>query len=67
MQTRFTPLQLELLKIYSFNLPEKELLEIKDLLGKHFLNKLSLIATASAKEKGYTQKDYDSWLNEPGQ
>jgi hypothetical protein len=39
--TKFTALQLELLKLYSMELPEQELLEIKDLLGKHFLNRVS--------------------------
>ncbi len=65
--TKFTPLQLELLKLYSMELPEQELLEIKDMLGKHFLHKIAQTATAAATQHNCTQQDYDNWLNDPAQ
>jgi len=34
-----TNLQLELLKIYSFNLGDNQLLEIRDILAKYFADK----------------------------
>jgi hypothetical protein len=65
--TKFTALQLELLKLYAMDLPEQELLEIKDLLGKHFLNRISQHATNAALQQNYTQQDYNNWLNDPKQ
>lgn len=65
--TKFTPLQQELLKLYAINVDENELREIKDLLGKYFLEKLQKKVTDAARKKGYTQEDFDSWLNDPGQ
>jgi hypothetical protein len=65
--TKFTPLQHELLKLYSMNLSEDELLEIKDLLGKYFLTRLQKKVTEAAERMGYTQEDFDAWLNDPNQ
>ena len=65
--TKFTPLQLELLKLYSMELPEQDLLEIKDMPGKHFLHKVSKSATNASMQNNYTQQDYNNWLNDPKQ
>ena len=65
--TKFTALQLELLKLYAMDLPEQELLEIKDLIGKHFLNRISHVASNAALQQNYTQQDYNNWLNDPNQ
>lgn len=65
-----TPLnktQLEILKLFSQPLSDEDLLEIKALLVKHLSEKLTRKVDAISKQKGYTQKDFDSWLNEPGQ
>ncbi len=35
---KLTPLQLELLKVYSFNPSNEELLEVKDILANYFQN-----------------------------
>ena len=37
------------------------------MIGKYFLEKLQHKVDAGVKEKGYTQQDFDSWLNDPGQ
>ncbi len=65
--TKFTSLQQELLKLLGRDVPEEDLIAIKDLIGKYFLNKLQNKVDTAVKEKGYSQQDFDTWLNEPGQ
>lgn len=65
--TKFTPLQQELLKLYSREVSEKDLIAIKDLIGKYFLNKLQDKVDKAVDRLGYTQEDFDSWLNDPEQ
>lgn len=67
MPTKFTALQQQMLKLFGRGVPEEDLIAIKDMIGKYFLDKLQQKADAGAKEKGYTQQDFDSWLNEPEQ
>ena len=38
---KLSNLQLELLKIYSFNVKDEQLLEIKNTLGNHFADKVT--------------------------
>ncbi len=59
-----SPLQLELLKIYSFNPSETDLLEIKRLLANYFADKLIKKVDAAIQEKNITEEDLESWLNE---
>lgn len=61
---RLTNLQLELIKLFNYNLDEKQLLEIKDLLAKYFAGKATEEADKVWKEKGLTNDTMDSWLNE---
>jgi hypothetical protein len=51
-----TNLQLELLRIYSRTVDEKDLNEIKRLLGRYFANKASDLADKVWEEKGLTEK-----------
>ncbi len=51
----FTNLQLELLKIYARTVDEKDLLEIKRLLGQYFADKASDLADKLWAEKGLTE------------
>ncbi len=67
VQDKLTNLQLELLKIYSFDIDEKDLLQVKFLLGKHFSQRLTRLVDESVKQKGLKQKDIDKWLNEKKQ
>lgn len=64
---KFTPLRQELLKLYAMNLEEEEIKEIKQLLDGYFLDRLQKRVTQSAIKKGYTQEDFDNWLNDPEQ
>ena len=62
-----TSLQLELLKVYSFNPSKKDLLEVKSLLGNYFAKKLIYNVSLQAKKKKVTDSDLDKWLNEENQ
>jgi len=61
---KLSTLQLELLKVYSFNPSEEDLLEIKEMLAKYFADKLVANVNTAIKEKNITDKDLESWLNE---
>lgn len=61
------PLQLEILKLFSKPMSHDELLELRQVLVKHLAGKLSQNINTSSAEKGYTQQDFDSWLEDSGQ
>lgn len=61
---RLTNLQVELLKLFKYNLSQKQLLEVKDLLAKYFAEKATREMDKLWEEKGLTDKTMDSWLNE---
>lgn len=65
--TKFTALQLELLKLYSVNPTEEELLEVKQFLSKMFWKKLIENVEKVAQEKGITNEDLDKWLEDENQ
>lgn len=57
-------LQLELLKVYSFEPSKEDLLVIRDFLAKHFSDKLLKNVQNAIEEKNITEEDLDSWINE---
>lgn len=61
---KLNSLQLELLKVYSFEPSKEDLLAIKDFLAKHFSDKLLNNVRHAIKEKNITEDDLDSWVNE---
>ncbi len=61
---RLTNLQVELLKLFKYNLSQKQLLEVKDLLAKYFADRATREMDKLWEEKGLTDKTMDSWLNE---
>jgi len=65
--TKFTPLQQELLSLYSMDLSEDELKEIKKLLSQYFWDRMQKKVDKAVEELGYTQEDFDAWLNDPNQ
>jgi hypothetical protein len=65
--TKFTPLQLELLKLYSVNPTEEELIEIKDLLAKFFLKKAVKSIGEIEASRGTTNDDLDKLLEDENQ
>ncbi len=65
--SKFSALQLELLKVYSFNPTEEELKQIKEILAKFFAKRFTDRVAQAAMQKGITDNDLDQWLNEPDQ
>ena len=61
---RLSELQLELLKIYSFNPSNEDLMEIKKILAKYFANKLTNKVQKAIEEKKISDDDLENWLNE---
>jgi len=66
-KNKLSPIQLELLKVYSFNPSDKELYDVKILLGKYFGEKFSSQISKAAKAKKVTQRDLDKWLSDENQ
>lgn len=64
---KLSSLQLELLKVYSFNPSEEELLEISTYLGNFFAKKLAKNVEEAVKRKGITEADLENWLNDKDQ
>lgn len=65
MQSKpLTNLQRELLKIFSFELPEEELIEVKKILSSYFADKASDEMDKFWDEKNLSNEDMDRWLNE---
>jgi butyrate kinase len=56
--------QEELLKLYSQNLSQEELKELKTVLGKYFAYKSTKEADKIWDNKKYSNETMDAWLNE---
>lgn len=61
---KLTNLQLELLKVFSFDLPEEQLLEIKQLLVQYFAKKVDDEMDRLWEERGWTPETMREWANE---
>ncbi|GAB3723612.1 hypothetical protein [Spirosoma lituiforme] len=61
---KLSPLQLELLKVYSFQPSDQDLQAVKKLLADYFSSKLVNNVARSVDERGISQDDLDGWLNE---
>jgi hypothetical protein len=58
-----TSLQLELLKTFSRPIPEKQVLEIKQLLADYFAKKVDDDVDTLFAEKVWDETTIDGWLN----
>jgi hypothetical protein len=56
-------IQLELMKLYSTNLTEAEINELKGVLAKFYAEKSIAGANKIWDEKGLSDADMDNWLN----
>jgi len=56
-------LQLELLKLYSTNLNQKDLVELKRILATYFAQRAIKGADKIWDEKGLSNEDMKTWLN----
>lgn len=65
MDTRghLTNLQLELLKVFQYELPDNQLLEIKTLLSAYFANKATSEMDKLWDEKNWNQETMKNWLD----
>jgi len=57
-------LQLELLRLYSNNVSDETLLEVKSILAKHFASKATEEMDKVWEEKNLTEQDMINWTNE---
>ena len=55
---------MELMKLFSTDLSEKELKELKALLSRFYADKAVNAADDVWDKKGLTDEDMDKWLNE---
>ncbi len=62
--SKLANLQFELLKIFAINLPEKQLLEIKDMLGRYFAQRATEEMDKLWEEKGWSAATMEEWANE---
>lgn len=60
-----TNAQLELLRLFSTNMPDHEIQELRNLLSQHYAKKAIYEADKLWDSKGLTDKDMDNLLNEP--
>jgi hypothetical protein len=66
-QPALTDFQLELLKLFSFNISGNELLDIKRMLSNYFSDRLSKRVDSIWKNNNLTESDMEIWLNEENQ
>ena len=64
VQPPLTNLQVELLKLFARQLPETDLLAIKDMIAQYLLDKAFSEADKAWDEKGYTVKSFQQKLSE---
>ena len=67
VQKPMSNIQLELLKVFSTNISDEEVLEIKQILAEYFMNKAINEADKIAKERGYIAETMREWLNDENQ
>jgi hypothetical protein len=64
---KLTNLQMELLKIFSINMEEQELYDIKNMLSEYFAKRAVDGANKVWKERGYTNEMMDDLINDENQ
>lgn len=62
-EKKLTNLQLELLQLFNYGLTEQQLKDIKYLLTKYFAKNATDEMDKIWKERGFTKKTIDDWLN----
>ena len=62
--TQLSNVQKELLKLYSTDLSEQDLLELKRTLAKFYAERATKGADKVWKEQNLSAENMDSWLNE---
>ena len=63
IQPPLSNVQSEMLKLFSTDVPEKELIEIKDMISRYLLDKARDKADAAWDDKGYSDEKLRQILN----
>ncbi len=61
--TTFSNLQIELLRLYGYGVPEPQLLDIKFMLAHYFAQKATEAMDDSWQKQGTTPADMATWAN----
>ena len=61
---KLTNVQIELLKLFQYNLPEKQLAEIKNILAKYFANTATAEMDKLWNENNWNNDVMKEWANE---
>lgn len=61
---KLTNLQIELVKLFAYQIPDNQLLEIKDLLAKYFAEAASKEMDKLWEENQWNDQTMEDWLNE---
>lgn len=64
---KLTNVQLELLKTFSYELPEEEIRELKKVLVKFFADRVRKKTSTIWQEKGYSNQTMQEWLEDENQ
>ena len=67
IRSPFTNLQMEMIQLFSKEIPEPQLLEIRTMIAKYLLEKACDAADAAWDRKGYTQTTIEQLLNHNAQ
>lgn len=62
-KNKLTNLQLELLKLFQFELDSEQLVEIRNLLSRYFADRATNEMDKLWEEKGWTNETMEQWLN----
>lgn len=64
IQAPLSNLQLELVKLFRYELPDEQLLEIRRLLARYFAQKVTDEMSQLWEEKGWSDETIEGWKNE---
>jgi hypothetical protein len=67
LRTPFSNIQQELLKMYTHQVSDEDLLNIRDIIGQYFAKRLSSLADKAWEQNNWTQQDMNDILNDPNQ
>jgi hypothetical protein len=61
---KLTNLQIELVKMFEYQLEEQQLIQVKDLLARYFADEASKEMDKLWTENGWTNETMNTWANE---
>ena len=67
LQMPLSNVQVELLKLYSTNLSEEDLLDLRTMIARYYAERAIKNADKIWNERGLTNDDMEKWLNDENQ